>query len=168
MARPQISARLSFPPDALALANSMRAEDVAEVKAAGMTPLEGISVSMRASATLTTYLEDEKVIAIVGLVGLPQHVLAPWMLCTERVKDHPRVVAVESRKFMAAAATSGTCLHNKVFAESETTLDYLTHLGFYIDRDAVWYHPATQAPFYSFIADYRTKEMAECASSLSQ
>lgn len=137
MSQPAVEFRRPAPADAITLAATMRAQDVAEVHATGRTDLlavieEGIA---RSTMCWAAYVDGE-LAAIFGCAPFgsmldPRGV--PWLLGTDLIPRHRRIFVRESRPYIARMLAAYPSLINAVHAENTVAVAWLRRMGFHLE-----------------------------------
>jgi hypothetical protein len=132
------------------LAATLRAEDVAEVRAAsGLRVSQAIRSGINAGRAWVA-CDKQGAFLVGGVVptGKPG-VGCPWMLATDRLLTHSRWVARHSRTWVEELHRDYPRLHNFVDARNHVHIKWLAWCGFEFIR----IHPrygAEQRPFFEF------------------
>lgn len=135
------SVRKSNSADVLFLADHLRAEDVAEVKAAsGHSPFEALMTSFEDSAEVYTLLSDTgQPIAMFGLAPSGHAAVGiVWLLATDELKSVSRYFLAHTREYITKFHQSFPILANAVDARNTTHVRWLLWAGFRIITE----HPA--------------------------
>lgn len=123
--------------DIRALAEVMRHEDAAEVRAAfGVTPLEALRKSIEVSAFACTAELGGEVAAIFGIEDGPRRsLLGPreydvvWLLTGRACAKYPRAFFRASRRVLTAFLELRPVLANMIDARYSAALRWARHLG---------------------------------------
>lgn len=122
------------------LAANMRAQDVAEVRAAGHTNmLAVIEDGIRRSTMCWAAFVDGELACIFGCAPFgsmldPRGV--PWLLGTDLIPQHRRIFVRESRPYIAAMLAAYPSLINAVHAENTVAVAWLRKVGFHLEPAA--------------------------------
>lgn len=126
------------------LAAHLRAQDQAELRAAGWG--EDFRYALERSAEVSRWtrvaLIDGAPVAVFGCAEYGSLLApdgVPWLLGTEAVARHGRVLQREARRYIAAMLQEYPRLFNAVHAENTVSVRWLKRLGFTL-------HPAVPAP----------------------
>jgi hypothetical protein len=129
--------RLSVEPateaHALLLAQHIRPEDAAELRAShGLEPLQGVRMALEVSPDATAVLDGCRVVAIGGAAPVKdsEGVASVWMLATRLVKRVPLAFMRVARAELARLASVWGALFNMVSAENTGALRWVGALGF--------------------------------------
>lgn len=146
--------RRAYPGDAVRLAEVMRPEDAAELKASGYeTPVDGIQISLNLSKVAYTILFDGEVAAMFGAVPLwpPATTLSDaqegvaWALTGQTVTRHKRDFLRACRPALAMLLTVFPRLENFVDARYASAIRWAKWLGFEVrpavQRGGFLFHP---------------------------
>lgn len=122
------------PGDAQAIAGSLRAADVAEVRAAsGLIPdASFLERCIGMSDPVFTIDIDGAPAALFGVTELNPHlgVGAPWLLATPALDRHPRVLITEGPEYIRRLRNQWPILVNFVHAKHHRSIRWLRWLGF--------------------------------------
>lgn len=137
MSRPVVEIRPVEPGDIDELARHMRSVDRAECEAAGFDVEHALAHSIANSHFARTVLIDGKLAGIGGCNKHPASTLlapmgVPWLLGTDVLTRHPRVLQREARRYIAAMLEVYPHLFNIVHADNHVTIRWLKRLGFTI------------------------------------
>lgn len=128
----------------------MTPEDAAEVRAAGIDPLEAFMFGAKNSTILGAAVKDgDEPVAIFGCLADQSNPTAgiPWMVATPEFRRHPRDGMVLSRHVAERMQWQFDRLHNLVHCQHITAIRWLSWMGFTIDID----HPTGPGEaFYYF------------------
>ena len=125
------------------LAEHLRAQDLAELRASGWDDVyQALERSVQVSRWARVALIDGLPAAVFGCAEhgsmlAPDGV--PWLLGTDAVARHGRVLQREARRYIAAMLQEYPRLFNAVHAENTVSVRWLRRLGFTL-------HPAVPAP----------------------
>lgn len=145
------------PAHILALAALMRAADVAELEAAGLTAQRGAWRSYRRSMITRVALVDGEVAAAWGLGGAPLGTVGePWLLTTPAVERAPVTFVREARCEVAAMLEMFPELRGRVDARYHRAIRLLELLGFAVGQ---------ARPFGAKGAMFREYRMARAAEA---
>lgn len=138
-----VEARAPTPEDLRYLAQHLRAQDLAELEAAGWEdPLRALEASLTRSKQTFVAVAQGVPVAIFGCAeygSLLAPVGVPWLLGTEAIRRHRRVLQRWARHYIAAMLQEYPRLFNAVHADNTVAVRWLKALGFHL-------HPATPAP----------------------
>lgn len=143
MSRPALETRAPTPEDLDALAGRLRAQDQAELVAAGWDDFRtALEESVRRSRWTQVALVDGEVAAVFGCAeygSLLAPIGVPWFLGTDAVTRHRRVLQHWAPRYIEAMLQDYPRLFNAVHADNTVAVRWLRRLGFTL-------HPATPAP----------------------
>lgn len=123
--------RPAEPHDAGALLANMRAKDVAECKAYGMSPGRALRTSIRNSLYVKTVWLDDKVIAMVGLGGpVISDVGCAWMLTGNGIEKVPISFARVAKLETDAMLKHKRILVNYVSVDYPEAVKFMMLIGF--------------------------------------
>lgn len=126
-----IQIRPTAPGDAELLVASMRAADLAELRAAGFDEaLYPVKQSVMRSTLCWTALVDGELACIFGITWSGPDTGSPWMLGTPVVDRHSRVLMRRTPQYIDLMLQAFSYLHNYVHAENKTSVRWLRRLGF--------------------------------------
>lgn len=110
----------------------MREADRLEVGAFGKSPETALTRGLTASVWALTALVDDKPEAMMGVTPLNmiEGIGVPWMLGSERIYDHGRVLLKYGPGIIAEMRSSFERLENLVHTENHRALRFLRHFGF--------------------------------------
>jgi len=143
MSRPAVELRAPTPADLTELAENLRAQDRAELDAAGWTDYAAaLDVATKTSRWSRTALINGELACIFGCAEhgsllTPNGV--PWLLGTDVLPRHRRVLQHYAKRYIAAMLQEYPRLYNAVHAENTVALHWLKRLGFRV-------HPAIPVP----------------------
>lgn len=150
----RVELRLATPPDAEALARTMRKADALEVRrSCGLEPLAVLQKSMEASGgTSGALLLNGELAAIYGIV-VTQELAIPWLLTSDVVERHKRAFFRTAKTVVDLWASEHPVLLQMVDDEYKGAQVFLERLGFRL-------HPAVpHGPFGApFRPALRTKD----------
>lgn len=114
------------------LAADMRDEDRAEVMAVHASPFDAAVMSFRLSEWSRVVVQPDGV--LVAAYGIGRHSMLddavyPWLLTTNRIRDHWRAFARGSREVVAYMREKHPTLVNYVHAPYRTSIEWLKWLG---------------------------------------
>lgn len=125
------------------LAAHLRAQDLAELRAAGWGDVrQALEQSVRLSRWTRVALIEGVPAAVFGCAehgSMLTPTGVPWLLGTDAVTRHGRVLQREARRYIAAMLQEYPRLFNAVHAENTVSVRWLRRLGFTL-------HPAVPAP----------------------
>lgn len=116
-----------------ALARAMRPEELAELEAAGLEPLEAVEMSMRKSDASFAVLVDGQVGAMFGvgpLAGVSERVGQVWFLTGTDFPKHRRAYVRVARSAIAAMLELYPVLFNIIDARYAAAVRWAKWLGF--------------------------------------
>ena len=114
-----------------AIAERLRADDVLEVQAAGLTPRGAIWRSWRRSIFANTIFVGDEIAAVYGVGGCPLgRVGEPWLLTTPAVERAKAATLMEGRAFVHQMLAIFPELKGKVSADYRRAVRFLEVLGF--------------------------------------
>ncbi len=138
--------------DIAQLATSLRDQDQAELLAAGYPDFHAIiAESVERSDWSVTALVDGQLACIFGVSAAGTLLApygAPWMLGTDLVPRHRRVLSRQAPRYIHEMLRSYPTLRNLVHAENTVAVGWLRHVGFTVHAPIP--HPATGLPFHVF------------------
>lgn len=134
MAARCVDVRPATPGDGETLAAVMREADVAELVALGSAPEVAAPRAIRRSVAAWTARDEGGVICCAGIaLRTPvSDTAAPWLLCSDRIAEHPRQLLRVSRRVVRAARERWR-LENYVHADNADAIAWLGWLGFTVD-----------------------------------
>lgn len=125
------------------LAARLRAQDQAELRASGWDDFrQALQSSAQVSRWTRVALIEGAPAAVFGCAehgSLLAPAGVPWLLGTDAVASHGRVLQREARRYIAAMLQEYPRLFNAVHAENTVSVRWLRRLGFTL-------HPAVPAP----------------------
>jgi hypothetical protein len=139
--------------DAVALAPDLRAEDVAEIKAAvGSSPLAALTRGVAESTLCYAVSDDDGVFALFGVAPTEvPRVGAVWMLASPRLETHARPLLREARHWLRIMHEKYPVLWNVVDSRNETHVRFVRWLG----CELIGRQTLSGVDFYEFV---HTKE----------
>jgi hypothetical protein len=146
--------RIATEADALALAQDLRAEDEAEVRAmTGREPLDSLLHGVQQSdVPLAIEDDDGSTIGLFGVVTIQKapRVGAVWLLASPKLLKHWRRLARESKRWIESLQSQYDVLFNLVDERNTVHIRWIEWCGFiFVNR-----HPALgaeQRPFLEFV-----------------
>lgn len=130
-----ITYRKATKEDALYVARHMRAHDIAEVTALGVTPEQATIHSVTLSDEAYTGLVDGEVAMVFGYVdNMLKDEGEIWALGTDRLFTVPRDMLKEGRRVVADFLGKCPALGNWIGADNIYSINWLKHLGFTISE----------------------------------
>lgn len=103
----------------------------------GRTPIQALTLGLKASVDCFTAIVDDKPEAMLGLV--PKNVLEgegqPWMLGTDAIYASPRGTMALSRMMLERWRDSLPRLTNLIAKKNDRAIRYLRRLGFGIGKE---------------------------------
>jgi Protein of unknown function (DUF2833) len=137
--------------DAAELAGCLRAADIAELAAAGLTS-EALAFSVEASTWAVTVRVDGAMGCVFGVAPLGGTFFSdtgvPWMLGSDLVRKHQRLLMRGSAPYIRLMLKDYGHLLNFVHAENKEAVRWLKHMGFTLHPEAP--HGPHGAPFHKF------------------
>jgi uncharacterized protein Usg len=123
--------RQAEPRDSRILLANMREKDIAECRAAGMSPGRALRTSLRGSLFAKTVLLDGTVIAMIGLCGrvISDHGV-PWMLTGKGIETVPLSFAKVARRETDDMLNYKMVLSNYVWADYHEAIRFFKLIGF--------------------------------------
>lgn len=120
--------------DSIALAQNLRAADLAELAAYGhgKTPEQSMRDSVAASVMAWTVFIDGELACILGvaMLSLPSGIGTPWMMGTPVLERHSRILVRNTPEYIARMLKAFPHLVNFVHAKNQTSVRWLRRLGF--------------------------------------
>lgn len=126
----EVTFRPACDEDVKLLASTMRAADVVELDACGMTPLEGLLESWRRSTFSFSMFLRGKLAAMGGVWPVELDVTGVWLLTGAPVETYPKAFVRGCRIIRAILLDRYPMLVNVVDARYERALRWAEHLGF--------------------------------------
>lgn len=152
MSRPAVEVREVQLGDSIRLADKLRAQDRDELDAAGHTNHRRIiAESVASSEWCRTALVDGELACIFGLArggSLLSPFGVPWMLGTDLVPKHRRVLARLAPAYIREMLRTYPHLANTVHARNTVAVRWLKRVGFTFGQE--FQHPETGEPFILF------------------
>jgi hypothetical protein len=143
MSQPAVETRAPTPADLEHLAAHLRAQDRAELDAAGWADhLQALEQSVERSRWSQVALIDGEIACVFGCAeygSLLAPVGVPWLLGTDVLPRYRRVLQRWARRYIEAMLQEYPRLFNAVHADNTVAVHWLRRLGFTL-------HPATPAP----------------------
>lgn len=133
------SLRLGTWPDAMHVAQHMRAEDAAECAAGGLNPMQAVVQSVDISVAWWAW-EVNAVPACVFGYSLPTLLggeLRPWLLTTPLVEQHKFAFARDSRAVLEVLRARFPVIRGTVDARYMTCIRWLRWLGFLVFAEPI-------------------------------
>ncbi len=136
----QLTFREPLSGDISRVASNMRAWDVRECKASGLTPRAALRLGVLGSSLCYTACVEGRAEAMFGVTGVStlDRTGSPWLLATERAYDYPRAWLEVAPRFLALFRhryPGG--LENYVHRDNVRAVRLLRRLGFDIAPEAV-------------------------------
>lgn len=148
----EVAYRVPTSDDLRAVADNMRHDDVMEVRALGKENMRAaLFESERASVWSATVVWRQHPVGIVGVCEtgtLISPVGVPWLLGTDGLYDMGRLFWTEAKRVVYAMSKDYISLVNYVWAGSETSVRFLSKLGFTIHAPVNV--PPLGEPFHQF------------------
>lgn len=152
MSRPAVDVRDVQLGDSIRLADKLRAQDRDELDAAGMPDhRRAVAESVARSEWCKTAFVDGELACIFGLArggSLLSPFGVPWMLGTDAVPRHRRVLARLAPVYIRTMLRTYPHLANTVHARNTVAVQWLKRVGFTFGQEFL--HPATGEPFILF------------------
>lgn len=152
MSRPAVDVRDVQLGDSIRLADKLRAQDREELDAAGHPDHRRIiAESVAMSDWAKTALVDGEIACIFGVArsgSLLTPFGVPWMLGTDLVPRHRRVLARLAPVYIRTMLRTYPHLRNTVHARNTIAVRWLKRVGFTFGQD--FSHPETGEPFILF------------------
>jgi hypothetical protein len=143
MSRPAVEIRPVEPGDIEYLAENLRAQDRAELDAAGWADhRQALIASVKRSRWAQVAVIDGELACVFGCAeygSLIAPVGVPWLLGTDVIPRHRRVLQRWARRYIEAMLQEYPRLFNAVHAGNTVAMHWLKRLGFTL-------HPAIPAP----------------------
>lgn len=141
------------------IAENMREEDIAELKAAhgNVSPRAVLLQALTSTPDPYTIVAPDGSGEPIALIGTkPPPLLGngkatPWMLGTERVKEFPRTFLVGGRDYVRDMLERFGRLENHVDVRNTVSVNWLRSIGFTLDEPAP--HGFAKLPFHRFYAE---------------
>ena len=134
MSQPAVESRAPTPEDLAHLAEHLRAQDQAELAAGGWSDFHrALEVSVERSRWAQVALVEGEPAAVFGcaeLGTLLTPIGVPWMLGTELVPRHRRVLQRWARRYIETMLQDYPRLFNAVHARNTVAMRWLKHMGF--------------------------------------
>ncbi|WP_158514463.1 hypothetical protein [Sphingopyxis macrogoltabida] len=110
----------------------MRAADVVESAADGWLPAEALGRALNSSLWALTAMVDDEPHAMLGVASI--NMLAgkgsPWMLGTERIYDHARIMLRKAPAILGEMHRTFPVLENRVSVDNARARRFLRRIGF--------------------------------------
>lgn len=152
MLRSGVDIRLTQFGDAELLAAELRDQDRKELDAAGHRDhLAAVRESVQHSKWSLSAFDDTGIICIGGLAergSVLTPVGVPWLLGTDRLLKHRRVLGRAAREYTAAMLRDYPRLFNAVHTHNEVSKKWLARIGFTLHAPVP--HPVTGELFHPF------------------
>ncbi|MDE3021849.1 MAG: hypothetical protein KGI54_08320 [Pseudomonadota bacterium] len=128
------------------LSHTMREADVTEVALLGYNPRQALELSYLLSKKCWTYIEDGKVLCIVGITKAPDdnNTGIPWMLATEEAFSNKARFLRANSPMLEELSQGYSGLWNIVHKGNRKAIRWLEWLGFEFKQ--AWSHE----DFYEF------------------
>lgn len=143
MSRPAVEVRAPTPADLTHLARNLRAQDRAELDASGWADYaHALDVATKTSRWSRVALIDGELACVFGCAergSLLAPIGVPWLLGTDVLPRHRRVLQQQARRYIAAMLQEYPRLFNAVHADNSVSVHWLKRLGFTM-------HPAIPVP----------------------
>jgi len=117
--------------DIIKISHCLRADDIAEIKAIGMTPIECLEMSYQDSIYKYTCRVKDRVVCMFGLNAdsLMGEKAKIWLLATDDLKIIQRRFARHSKDFLKEALESYPVLYNYIDVRNTESIKWLKWLG---------------------------------------
>ena len=149
-ARPDVVVRHAWPWDAWDLAPFLRQADRLEVHlGCGKRPLQVLVDGIENSEQSYTLVAEDRVRAIFGVARQTDTFGVVWLLGSDWLSEHPRVVLEGARKFLPILAEGFESVGNLIHNKQTMYLRFLEKLGFEFRE-----HPEFPKEFLLFIGDF--------------
>jgi len=147
-----VEVRAVTPDDVVELVVKMRQADVDELHALGILDLvAAVRASVAHSAFSYAFVIDGALACIIGVApaaGMFDPEGFPWMLGTDVVTRHQRVLMRTCRPYIQQMLRAYPHLFNYVHAENHRAVRWLKRIGFTLEPAAPW--GPMGAPFHRF------------------
>ena len=142
--------------DVYLIAPNLRAEDVAEIKAAsGSTPVIALTQGLENSETCYTADWGNEPFLMFGVVPIDDITGAVWLLGTPKIAEVSRAFLRESRRIVDELHDVSPLLFNYVDERNEVHIKWIKWLGFeFINRHEEYGHEGR--PFLEFVRIRKT------------
>jgi hypothetical protein len=121
------------PADAEALASLMRTQDVEELEACGLAPLEALSIALAVSDVAYTAFVDGEVAAMWGAHGWTVGGWGvPWLLTGRAIARHPKVLLKHSHRCLQELTALYPTLFQFIDARYTGAVRWARWLGFQV------------------------------------
>jgi len=113
------------------LARDMRAMDCMECRAVGREPEEALKKVMETSLWCITALDDDKPIAMLGVVArnMIEAKGIPWMLGSEKIYESTRDIVTLAPHIVRMMRETFSSLENLVSVDNHRAISFLRHYG---------------------------------------
>lgn len=118
-----------------AMRGRFRAADIVEVRAAAdMTVEEALAAAIAEAHVAATVLLDGRPEAVFGVTvaDLLSGVGSPWMLGTDELFRHPKLMLKMGRHYVSILRRRYYRLYNYVHAENHASIRWLSRIGFVV------------------------------------
>jgi len=139
--------------DAEYIIDNIREDDRQELAALGLSPSDGIRMSVEHSTYLYTGLDrDNNPAFVLGTAVTPLGAMI-WLLGTDAIDREPRTFLLHSKPVLDLMfeVTGAQTLYNYVWKGNTVHIKWLKWLGFHL-------HETDEGPTKDFIFFYKTKE----------
>jgi len=132
------------------VASAMRIRDVEEVYAAtGQTPHEALHDALTDSTFAYAITDYSGVFCLFGVSPYVDQMGAPWMLATDRLMDHKRILFTLAPRYIAEMEQHHPILLNYVDARHSDSIRWLRRMGFKLTGYEINYG-FERRPFFQF------------------
>ena len=140
--------------DVLELKDNLRAEDIAECEAGGLTPFNALLDSYVFSDECYSCKKDNKTIAMFGVSSWkqPEGIGVIWFLGSDETEKHPVSMVRDSREFIDNWFNKYELLWNTVDIRNTRHIAWLKHLGF------TFVEPTIKFNNYDFLQFYKRRQ----------
>lgn len=147
-----VDIRAAVPGDVPSVADRMRAADVAEGRAAGITDLRGALHEGRTRSTWCLTAVADRPVAMFGVRPWQDDALTltgvPWFIGTDDLVAHRRAFNRLAPDYIVRMLRAYPRLMNRVHARNTAAVAWLARVGFTVHPPHA--HPATGEPFHWF------------------
>lgn len=126
------------------IANRMRDIDRLECSIFGRTPKQALRLSLASAAVAWTAKIDGRAEAMFGAAAVSslEGIGSPWLLMTDDAVRHARALVVMGRRYSDQLHVLFARLENRVHADNEVAIRWLSRLGYTIGPvDVINGHP---------------------------
>lgn len=137
--------------DPAAIAPFLREADKNEIKAmSGLDPELAVHWSVKASDETLFMCRPDGHPILIGGVGKTDGYGVPWMLGTPSLKKYSKSLTKYARLWVDRWTEEYGVLSNYVDARNKVHINWLTHLGFTVERKDEYIGYDRDVPFYPF------------------